>query len=219
MWVRCLPSAQLKSEEEKRDTSRNRGPRAGAFFLFLFEILFPAVHDHTILPVRSPLKPSAACPRLLQRKEDAMSNAVESFAAQSLGPQCSVAKTTVGRRQALGLCWIIYGLARILLAVWLFLFQTTATVMFGALLTRVPNPFTLMDTFHLFYAVIVLYSIVCGVLGAIAGLALWTGWSSARAVALSAGFLALPEMPLGLMLGVYTIVRLLPFERQRAPAV
>jgi len=38
--MRCLPSAKLKGEGEKRDTSRNRGPRAGALFLFLFDVQF-----------------------------------------------------------------------------------------------------------------------------------------------------------------------------------
>lgn len=43
-------------------------------------------------------------------------------------------------------------------------------------------------------------------LGALAGLALLTG------------FLALPELPLGLMLGVYKVVTLLRSERNRALA-
>jgi hypothetical protein len=143
-----------------------------------------------------------------------MSNtqSVESFSSEPLRTERHIAKTTVGSLRTLGFCWIVYGIARVLLAVWLLAFQTTATLMFGSLLTRVPNPFTLMDTFHLVYAAIILYTIVCGVLGVLAGLALLTGWSSARVLALCAGFLSLPELPLGLMLGVYTVVRLLPAE-------
>ena len=38
----------------------------------------------------------------------------------------------------LGICWIIYGVARLIFAVWLVSFSNTATVMFGALLARVP---------------------------------------------------------------------------------
>jgi hypothetical protein len=48
--------------------------------------------------------------------------------------------------------------------------------------------------------------------GRFGGLALLAGLSAARALALWAGFLSLPELPLGLMLGVYTVVRLLPTE-------
>lgn len=143
-----------------------------------------------------------------------MSNtsSVESVGAQSLRTEHLAVRATTGSHQILGLCWLIYGFARILLAVWLIAFESTATVMFGSLLSRVANPFTLMDTFHFFYAVVIVYSIICGVLAALAGLALLTGWSSARALALWAGFLSLPELPLGLMLGVYTVVRLLPTE-------
>lgn len=113
-------------------------------------------------------------------------------------------------RRTLGILWIIYGLARILLAVWLMAFEVTAKLMFGSLLSRVPNPYSLMDTFHVVYVVIILLSVVCGVLGALAGFALLGGWASGRTLALAAGFLSLPEMPLGLMLGVYTIAKLLP---------
>jgi hypothetical protein len=147
------------------------------------------------------------------------SHSLESFGVQGLSNGRPTVKTTVGSIKLLGFCWIIYGIAQFVLGVWLLAFQTTATLMFGALLTRVPNPFTLMDTFHLVYAAIILYSIICGVLGALAGLALLTGWSSARMLALWAGLLSLPELPLGLILGVYTVVRLLPAENGRVVAV
>jgi hypothetical protein len=144
------------------------------------------------------------------------SSSVESFGAGNLRTERVTVRTAIGSHQILGACWLIYGLARILLAVWLIAFESTATVMFGSLLSRVANPFTLMDTFHFFYAAVALYSVVCGLLGALAGLALLTGWSSARALVLCAGFLSLPELPLGLMLGVYTVVRLLPTGPVRA---
>lgn len=117
---------------------------------------------------------------------------------------------TTGELRGLGFCWIVYGLARILLAIWLLSFEVTATLMFGSTLSRVPNPYSLMDAFHLFYAGLILLSVVCGLLGILAGLALLSNWSSARSLALVAGFLSLPEAPLGLILGVYTIARLLP---------
>src|SRR5271167_2170474 len=120
----------------------------------------------------------------------------------------TVAPDSPSSTRTLGLMWIVYGLARILLAVWLLAFQVTAKLMFGSLLSRVPNPYSLMDTFHFVYAAITLLSIVCGVLGVLAGFALLTGWSSSRTLALAAAFLSLPEMPLGLMLGVYTIAKL-----------
>jgi len=67
-----------------------------------------------------------------------------------------------------------------------------------------------MDSFNVFYLGIVIFSAICGILGILAGLALLGTWSSGRTIALAAAFLSLPELPLGVMLGVYTIVVLLP---------
>jgi len=113
-------------------------------------------------------------------------------------------------RRILALCWIVYGLARVLLVFWLLAFHITAKLMFGALMTRVPDPYAMMDWFNVFYMGMVIFSAICGVLGILAGLALFGTWSSGRTIALAAAFLSLPELPLGLMLGVYTIVALLP---------
>jgi hypothetical protein len=119
-------------------------------------------------------------------------------------------EVALNRGKFLAVAWIVYGIARVLLALWLMAFEPTAKVMFGALLSRVANPYAMMDHFHIVYFAIAVLSLVCGALGVLAGLALLTGASVGRALALGAAFLSLPEMPLGLMLGVYTIVRLLP---------
>lgn len=106
----------------------------------------------------------------------------------------------------LGICWVIYGLIRLAMAVFLVTFGGTATLMFGALLNRVADPFTLMSVFHFLYAVAVVLSAVCGLLGLLAGLALLGGQRSARTLCLIAGFLALPNIPLGTTLGIYTLI-------------
>jgi hypothetical protein len=64
-----------------------------------------------------------------------------------------------GHRQTLGICWIVYGILRLIAGIWLVLFSGTSTVMFGALLTRVPNPFALMGDFHIVYAGLVVLSL------------------------------------------------------------
>ena len=118
--------------------------------------------------------------------------------------------------RTLGLCWVIYGVIRLALALWLIFFTNTATVMFGALLARVPDPFTMMNFFHLTYTLIVILSAVCGVLGLVAGLALLAGQGFGRTVALVAAFLSLSDIPLGLTLGVFTLVVLLPQSARHA---
>ncbi|GAC1664703.1 MAG: hypothetical protein PVS2B2_26400 [Candidatus Acidiferrum sp.] len=111
-----------------------------------------------------------------------------------------------GHRQTLGVCWIVYGILRLVLAVCLVLFSGTATVMFGALLVRVPNPFALMSDFHVVYTALVVLSVVCGVMGLLAGFLLLGNQRSARKMAIVAAFLSASEVPFGTTLGIYTLI-------------
>jgi len=107
--------------------------------------------------------------------------------------------------RGLGVCWIVYGVLRLVIAVWLVSFTPIATVMFGALLVRVADPYSLMADFHIFYVFAIILSVVCGLIGLLAGIALLTGWRSGRILAIVASFLSLSELPLGITLGVYTL--------------
>jgi hypothetical protein len=113
----------------------------------------------------------------------------------------------------LGICWIVYGIIRVCIGVWLVVFMPTATVMFGALLGRVPNPYWLMDLFHFMYAFAIVVSVACGLLGIAGGLANMGNAKAGRGLLIVASFLALSEMPLGIALGVYTLIVLLPRNR------
>ena len=110
----------------------------------------------------------------------------------------------------LGLCWIVYGVLRLVMTFWLLTFTTTATLMFGALLTRVPDPLSLMSLFHLFYLGVIIWSAVSGVVGILAGVTLLSGQRSARPLAIAAALLSLSELPFGIALGVYTLVLVVP---------
>jgi uncharacterized membrane protein HdeD (DUF308 family) len=113
-------------------------------------------------------------------------------------------------RRLLGLLWIVYGIIRLVMSFVLFVFTPTATVMFGALLTRVADPFTLMSEFHIWYTCAIVLSVLCGIFGLIAGLALLGNGRPARTLALIAAVLSVSEIPLGTTLGIYTLVLLLP---------
>ena len=115
-----------------------------------------------------------------------------------------------GHLRTLGGCWIVYGVIRLVLATLLVLYSGTATVMFGALLSRVPDPFTLMGVFHFLYIAMIALSVICGILGLMAGLALLGGKQASCTLALLAGVLSLSNIPLGTSLGIYTLVVLLP---------
>jgi hypothetical protein len=125
----------------------------------------------------------------------------------------SVAVNLSNPRRILGVCWLVYGILRLLAGIWLVLFSGTATVMFGALLTRVPNPFALMGDFHIVYAGIVVLSFLCGLFGLLAGLALLADQRPARTLALLAAFLSVSEIPFGTTLGIYTLIVMLPSSR------
>jgi uncharacterized membrane protein len=107
---------------------------------------------------------------------------------------------------ALASLWIVYGILRLAVAIVLGLYSGTATVMFGALLTRVPDYIPLMSLFHFFYAVAILITILSGLFGILAGLTLLAGKSSARSLSIVAGLLSVSDIPLGTTLGIYTLI-------------
>ena len=115
-----------------------------------------------------------------------------------------------GNSSTLGGLWIVYAILRLVAVILLVLYTGTATVMFGALLTRVPDPYTLMNTFHILYIAAIIVTALSGVLGLFAGLALLAGKSGARTLSLVAAFLSLSDLPLGTTLGIYTLIVFLP---------
>jgi hypothetical protein len=112
--------------------------------------------------------------------------------------------------KTLGICWIVYGIFRLATGVAAVLLTPTATVMFGALLTRVANPFAWMDLFHLLYACCAILALVCGVLAILGGLGLLRGPASGHGLLTAASFLSLSDLPIGIAISVYTLIVLLP---------
>jgi len=112
----------------------------------------------------------------------------------------------------LGVLWIVYGVIRLIMAACLLIYASTATLMFGALLNRVADPFTLMGLFHFLYTAIIALSVLCGLLAIFAGLALLGERSVGRKLALVASVLSLCDIPLGITLGTCTLVELLPIQ-------
>ena len=118
----------------------------------------------------------------------------------------------------LGICWVLYGILRIVTAVVLVLSSSTATLMFGALLNRVADSFRLMNLFHFAYGLLVVISAACGILGVLAGVALLGGSEVGRKLTILAAFVSLSSIPLGTTLGIYTLMVLLTWSPQRAAA-
>jgi len=137
---------------------------------------------------------------------------------QEMASDDSAAGNLGSHQQTMGVCWIVYGIFRLVMGLCLFLYSGTATVMFGALLGRAPDPFSLMADFHVFYALIVVLSLVCGLLGLSAGLALLAKHGSARKLALVAAILSVSDIPFGTTLGIFALIVLLPSRGGFAPA-
>jgi len=81
------------------------------------------------------------------------------------------------------------------------------------LLTRVPDPYSLMSLFHFLYLGVIIWSGACGILGILAGATILASQRSARTLAIVAALLSLSELPIGIALGVYTLIVLLPAPR------
>ena len=105
----------------------------------------------------------------------------------------------------LGALWIVYAILRLVAVILLVLYAGTATVMFGALLTRVADYPTFMALFHVLYIGAIVVTALSGLFGLLAGLALLAG-KSARTLSLVAAFLSLSDLPLGTTLGIYTLI-------------
>ena len=110
---------------------------------------------------------------------------------------------SASKQPVLGLCWIVFGIVRLIVAIWMLSFAGTATVMFGAILTRVPNPYSLMAAFHLIYTGWLILSAASGIFAILAGITLLSGAGVARLLGLVAGFVSVGFIPVGTALGAY----------------
>ncbi len=110
----------------------------------------------------------------------------------------------------LGALWTVYGLICLAEAVWIALNDAALTTMWGTVVSRVANPFSWMSAFRFLLVGIIALLIVTGVLSLLAGFALMQRGSSSRALALASSFLGILTGPLGIALGVYTLVSLVP---------
>jgi hypothetical protein len=108
----------------------------------------------------------------------------------------------------LGALWTIYGVICLAEALWIALNDAALTTIWGTIVSRVANPFVWMSAFRFFLVGIVALAIIAGVLSLLAGFALMRRSSSSRTLALAASLFGILNGPLGIALGVYTLVLL-----------
>jgi hypothetical protein len=88
--------------------------------------------------------------------------------------------------------------------------------MWGALLSRVPDPFSWMTFFHVALAVIVVLDVIACIISILAGITLLRGAPAGRSWGLVAAFFGLINGPLGIALGAFTLVLLMPRAAESA---
>ncbi|HXN16870.1 MAG TPA: hypothetical protein VN875_00935 [Candidatus Binatus sp.] len=115
-----------------------------------------------------------------------------------------------GTYGTLGVLWAVYAILRFAGAAFIVVYEGMLTVMWGAIITRVANPFALMSLFHFFLVFAIVLNIVAGIVSLFAAIALLGRSGSARKFALVASFFGLTNGPLGIALGAYTLVICFP---------
>ena len=115
-----------------------------------------------------------------------------------------------GAYGTLGVLWAVYAILRFAGAAFIVVYEGMLTVMWGAIITRVANPFALMSLFHFFLVFAIVLNIVAGIVSLFAAIALLGRSGSARKLALVASFFGLTNGPLGIALGAYTLVICFP---------
>jgi hypothetical protein len=106
--------------------------------------------------------------------------------------------------------WAVYGVLMIAAAAFMIVYSGTLTVMWGAIVTRVANPFAWMSAFHLFLGATVVMALISAALSLLAAGALLRGAASSRTLGLAAAAFGMLGTPPGVALGVFTVAVLFP---------
>jgi len=121
-----------------------------------------------------------------------------------------------GVTRTLGILWGIYGVLLVLGVAFILLEESVLTLMWGALLNRVPNPFVWMSAFHVFLLATVVMGVIAAIFSFLAAVALLQGMTAARRLGLIASTFGLLSSPPGIALGAFTVAILLPETDSRA---
>jgi len=106
--------------------------------------------------------------------------------------------------------WVVYGVIMIAAAAWIIVYNRAFTVMWGAIVSHVADPFAWMSAFHLFLGATVVMALISAVLSFLAGVSLMQDAGSSRSLGLAAAVFGILGTPPGIALGVFTVAILLP---------
>jgi hypothetical protein len=122
------------------------------------------------------------------------------------------------RHRVLCTLWALYGLLCVLTAAWAVVYSTTLTLMWGAIINRVADPFFWMNMFHIWLAAFVVILLLAAIFSFVLAVALMRGRAVGNPVAVVASVFAMVTNPLGIALGGYTLVVTVPRPAAEARA-
>ena len=93
-------------------------------------------------------------------------------------------------------------------------YNRTLTVMWGAIISRVADPFAWMNLFHLLLVLTVVMALASAAFSLLAAFTLMGGARSSRTLGLIAAAFGMLGTPPGVALGVFTVAMLFPMQRQ-----
>lgn len=120
--------------------------------------------------------------------------------------------------RTIGVLWGLYGLLMIAAVACMMVYRGSLTLMWGAIISRVPNPFEWMNVFHLFLGATEVMALISAALSLLAAVALMANASSSRKLGLAAAAFGMLGTPPGVALGVFTVAILFPLDSARRMA-
>ena len=122
--------------------------------------------------------------------------------------------SSAARHPILGALWALYGAMTLAGTMWVIVFNRTLTLMWGAVISHVANPFAWMNFFHAYLGVMVVVGFIAAALSFIAAFSLMTG-AGARLWSLIAAAFGMFTTPIGIVLGVFTVAEMYPMRESR----
>jgi hypothetical protein len=119
-------------------------------------------------------------------------------------------RATTSSHSTLGTLWIIYGIICLAKAAWIVVYSATLTLMWGAVINRVADPFFWMSAFHVWLIGAVIVLVLAGIFSFLATASLFGSRATGNPLSLIACVLAILTGPLGIVLGTYTMIVTLP---------
>jgi hypothetical protein len=119
-------------------------------------------------------------------------------------------QTTERSFKTLGILWILFGILCALTAAWLVIDAPVLRLMWGALLTRVPDPFGWMSLFNILLLSAIALAMATTAFSVVGAIALMQRGGPTQVWPIVASILAVMCGPIGIALGVCTLVLLLP---------